>query len=64
MPARSLKPGHAIVWQGGVGGALNADTVLVTDAGPQIVTAPENWPVKRIEIGGAAVDRPDILVRS
>jgi Xaa-Pro aminopeptidase len=59
----NLEVGQMLVWQGNVGGAFNADTVLITESGPQIVTPPEGWPVKRIKIGGATVDRPDILVR-
>ena len=59
-----LEAGQAVVWQGSVGGATNADTVLVTDAGPQIVTPPTGWPVKRIKVGALSLDRPDILVRS
>jgi len=59
-----LETGHAVVWHGGVGSAANADTIIVTDAGPQIATPPEGWPVKRIRLGASTVDRPDILVRS
>ena len=62
--ATELEAGHAIVLCGGVGGAANADTVLVTAAGPQIVTPPEGWPVKRIKLGSVTVDRPDILIRN
>jgi Xaa-Pro dipeptidase len=59
-----LNVGQAIVWPGRVASAANADTILITDAGPQVVTPPEGWPVKRIRLGSATVDRPDILVRS
>jgi Xaa-Pro aminopeptidase len=58
-----LAPGQAVVWTGNIAGATNADTILITDAGPQVVTPPEGWPVKRIKLAGVPVDRPDVLVR-
>src|SRR5262249_59020191 len=62
--ATELGLGQAVTWIGSVACAANADTVLVTPTGPEVVTPPEGWPVKRIKAGGPAVDRPDILVRT
>ncbi len=59
-----LVPGHAIVWQPHIGPAAVVDTVIVTEAEPQIVTPPEDWPVKRLAVrGGPYYDIPDILIR-
>ncbi len=52
-----------MVWTGQVGAAACTDTMLVTDAGPHLVTPVEVWPVKRIRVGGIQIDRPDILIR-
>ena len=37
-----LELGQSIVWQGSIGAAACADTMLVTAAGPQLLTAPNN----------------------
>lgn len=59
-----LLENHSMVsWQVSVGSALSADTFLLSEEGPKIVTAIENWPVKRIRIQGAEFLRPDLLVR-
>ena len=46
------------------GPAACADTVIVTDAGPEAVTPPMEWPFKRITVRGATCDVPDLLVRN
>jgi Xaa-Pro dipeptidase len=58
-----LEAGWALTWQGSVGATACADTILVTDAGPQVVTPAELWPVKRLRVSGTLVERPDVLVR-
>jgi Xaa-Pro aminopeptidase len=58
-----LEPGWAITWSATAGPAVSRDTYLVTEQGPQPVTPPEVWPLKRIRIQGAECIRPDILVR-
>ncbi len=50
-------------WRASVGAALSCDTFLLTREGPRAVTAPENWPLKRIRIQGDEFVRPDVLVR-
>ena len=67
-PTKSLEPlevGHAVVWQASIGAAAATDTALVTETGPQIITAPAPglWPVRRIKVASVWVDRPDLLVR-
>jgi Xaa-Pro dipeptidase len=62
-PAVSLEAGWALTWQGSVGAAACADTMLVAESGPQVVTPAELWPLKRIRVSGMLVERPNILVR-
>jgi Xaa-Pro aminopeptidase len=62
LPAANypLGAGWAAVWQAGVGEALCADTFLTADP-PACVTPVEVWPAKRIAVGGATFDVPDLL---
>ncbi len=61
--SRVLEDAAAIAWQGNIGAVTCADTVILTSSGPDIVTPVEMWPLKRIKVAGATVDRPDILIR-
>ena len=54
----------ALSWQVSVGAALSADTFVLSEEGPKLITPIENWPVKRIRIQGAEFLRPDLLVRN
>jgi len=58
-----LENHSAVSWQVSVGAALSADTFVLSEEGPKLVTPIENWPVKRIRIQGAEFLRPDLLVR-
>jgi Xaa-Pro aminopeptidase len=59
-----LGPGMAVVWQPRVGPAACVDTLMVTEAEPEVVTPPEDWPVRRLALpGGPPHDIPDVLVR-
>jgi Xaa-Pro dipeptidase len=58
-----LQARSAITWCVAVGGAVSCDTWLISEDGPRIVTAAENWPLKRIRIQGAEFVRPDVLIR-
>jgi Xaa-Pro dipeptidase len=59
----TLLPGWPLVWHGSIGAAACTDTVLVTDAGPKLATPADLWPLKRLKVSGALVERPEILVR-
>ncbi|MBL8796963.1 MAG: hypothetical protein JNM56_23885 [Planctomycetia bacterium] len=61
--AEPIQPGWAITWQALLGGTISCDTFVVTPKGPLMLTAPGQWPKKRIRIHGANFDRPDILQR-
>jgi Xaa-Pro dipeptidase len=60
---RALEAGWAVVWNASIGAVADTDTILVTPAGPQIVTPAELWPLKRIKVAGMTIDRSDMLVR-
>ena len=53
-----------LVWQAGSAPRRWVDTVIVTPDGADPVTPPENWPYKRITVGGKPFVVPDVLVRS
>jgi Xaa-Pro aminopeptidase len=56
-------PDWAVTWHASAGAAVSCDTFLITDAGPQLVTPAEMWPLKRIRVQGAEFFRPDLLIR-
>ena len=58
-----LGEGWAICWHASVGAALSSDTFIISEKGPQLVTPPEAWPLKRIRVQGAEFFRPDLLIR-
>lgn len=60
----TLESGWPVVWLANVGAALSADTILVTDAGPEIMTPAKLWPVKIIKVANRVLERPDLLIRS
>ncbi len=54
--------GQAVVTQAKCGAALIADTFVV-GAAPTPATPCREWPFKRVTLGGATLDVPDVLVR-
>jgi hypothetical protein len=58
-----FQAGSPVTWLASVGSALSSDTFLVSAKGPVHVTRSVNWPLKRIRIQGANLDRPAILER-
>lgn len=70
FPAEELRRGgadepfeeyQAVVWQARIGPAAVVETVLVSPDGAVPVTPPEDWPFKRVKVGPASFDIPDIL---
>ena len=53
---------QAIVWQPRIGSASVVDTVLVGEGACEAITPTEQWPYKRITLGGSTYDIPDLLV--
>lgn len=58
-----LQPGYAATWNATVGAAASCDTVLMTEAGAELVTATEQWPVRTVRVQGVDVVRPFLLAR-
>lgn len=53
---------QAFAWNPSIVGTKSEDTVLVTSAGNEVLTATGDWPVLDIDVGSATYSRPDILV--
>jgi Xaa-Pro aminopeptidase len=58
-----IQAGWPLVWSPSAGAALSWDTFMVTEAGAQLMTTAESWPLRRIRIQGTEILRPDIFVR-
>lgn len=53
--------GQAFAWNPSLRGAKSEDTLLLTEAGPEIITAINGWPVLTIETDIGPIARPAIL---
>ena len=53
---------QAFAWNPSIVGTKSEDTVLVTSAGTEVLTATGEWPSLDINVGSATYSRPDILV--
>ncbi|HEX9036298.1 MAG TPA: M24 family metallopeptidase [Ktedonobacterales bacterium] len=56
-----IASGQAFAWNPSLRGAKSEDTILLTADGAEVVTQTDGWPLWRIEIDGAEIDRPAIL---
>lgn len=54
--------GQAYAWNPSIAGVKSEDTILVRDAGVEVITATGAWPGLELEIDGELHHRPDILV--
>lgn len=54
---------QAFAWNPSIAGTKSEDTILCTDAGPELLAAPSDWPILNAEWKGVQIPRPDILVR-
>jgi Xaa-Pro aminopeptidase len=57
----TVKAPQAFAWNPSVPGAKSEDTILVSDAGVEILTPSPGWPTLTFEIDGQQIVRPDIL---
>ncbi len=55
--------GQAFAWNPSIAGTKSEDTVLVTNAMPEILTADPDWPMITVETVRGSINRPDILIR-
>lgn len=58
-----LMVGSACAWNPTIRGVKCEDTILITEHGPEILTATPNWPMIEVEVNGKKYLRPGILVR-
>ncbi|MHB8994518.1 MAG: M24 family metallopeptidase [Armatimonadota bacterium] len=54
---------QAFAWNPSITGTKSEDTILVTSAGPEVLTAAVDWPMVEAEYHGEVFARPDILIR-
>ena len=58
-----VEVGQAFAWNPSLPGAKSEDTMLLTDRGPEIITAMPDWPMLRIPTAHGIIDRPAVLQR-
>jgi Xaa-Pro aminopeptidase len=58
-----LRPRMAVHWHPSVGPVQTSDTVLVGEAGAELLTRPTEWPLLHTTVKGQSVLLPDLLVR-
>ena len=54
---------QAFAWNPSIAGTKSEDTILVTEFGPEVLSATPDWPTREVIIADRAVQRPEILVR-
>jgi Xaa-Pro aminopeptidase len=52
-----------VTWRASIGGAASCDTYLVNEKGPELITSPQVWPLRRIRFQGVEFLRPYPLER-
>ena len=60
----TLQAGTAMFWHPSVGPAMVGDTMLIGPSGLEMLTPMEHWPMSKVDIKGATILRPDILLRT
>jgi antitoxin VapB len=53
--------GQAYAWNPSITGTKSEDTILVGEAGNEVLTAIENWPTLPVTVDGQEIARPAIL---
>jgi Xaa-Pro dipeptidase len=56
-------PHQSFTWNPTIQGTKSEDTIILTDAAPEIITLTGQWPTMMVEIDGVNYERPEILVR-
>jgi antitoxin VapB len=56
-----VQVGQAYAWNPSITGVKSEDTILVGEAGNQVLTSISGWPELSVEIDGQVVTRPAIL---
>ncbi len=56
-------PHQSFTWNPTIQGTKSEDTIIITDAAPEIITLTGEWPTMKIDVDGVPYERPEILVR-
>lgn len=56
-----IADGQAFAWNPSIRGVKSEDTVLITDSGPEVLTAIPGWPMIDVTLNGGHIARPAIL---
>lgn len=65
MPGNEMRVevGQIYAWNPSITGVKCEDTVLITEDGPEVITAIKGWPTITVDVGGQRIERPLILER-
>jgi hypothetical protein len=55
-----LQANHALAWNPSIVGAKSEDTILINDAGFEVITAGD-YPTIEVSVAGERIQRPGIL---
>jgi Xaa-Pro aminopeptidase len=58
-----VQPNQAFAWNPSITGTKSEDTMLATDAGPEVLSLTGDWPTVECAVGGSVLERADILVK-
>jgi Xaa-Pro aminopeptidase len=63
-PGSSVKimEGQVFAWNPSITGTKSEDSILINQAGFEVLTSIPGWPMQEVEINGQTVERPAILV--
>jgi Xaa-Pro aminopeptidase len=63
-PGSSVKimEGQVFAWNPSITGTKSEDSILINEAGFEVLTSIPGWPMQAVEISGQTVERPAILV--
>ena len=56
-----VQPGQVYAWNPSITGTKSEDTILVGEAGNEVLTHIPGWPVLTVKVGEKQVERPAIL---
>jgi Xaa-Pro aminopeptidase len=59
--AHPLGAGQALAWNPSITGAKSEDTILIGEAGAEVLTRTKGWPQMTAEVRAGAVERPALL---
>jgi len=62
-PTRRVLANQAYAWNPSITGTKSEDTILALESGPEIISAPVDWPTIKAEFKGKTVERAAILER-